>query len=368
MQCCTNKSSCGRDDPKMFVPVLSHKKRKEYEEALDAYKSAVKSKDVDALTTARLTIGALAVVKCAPCREVNARSYKKPGTARGDCYVEWERLKREVFHTCACCGTHRQVEANHRTSYAENKKRYDAHVRAAAIKAVALRCPAPLRRNWSRKKLGAAIKKAEKAPEIVEEADRLYPAAERKLQVVSRTPWWACNGGVPAMRLEAAKCDPLCRMCHTLDDSSNSAECNRADPAKVQRENYATQKKYDRAVYMTRYRMEKRDYVNGIKRLIGCCERPVNCPSRDGPARDGECVAGFEQMYDWDHILEAIKGRALSAICCDCRCLKTAKPEILAELGFPADFDVDNDAIPAVSARRCRLLCSNCHQSRKTWE
>jgi hypothetical protein len=36
----------------------------------------------------------------------------------------------------------------------------------------------------------------------------------------------------------------------------------------------------------------------------------------------------------------AAKGRGISKICCDTRCLHTAKPEIHAEIGLPADFVV----------------------------
>jgi len=48
--------------------------------------------------------------------------------------------------------------------------------------------------------------------------------------------------------------------------------------------------------------------------------------------------------------------------------LPTAKRELLAELGLPPDFDVDTDDIPPVAERRCRLLCKNCHKTRKDWD
>ena len=145
---------------------------------------------------------------------------------------------------------------------------------------------------------------------------------------------------MPAQRLESDKCDPLCRMCHALDPSSTSAECNRCDPKKVKRADYATQKKYLKAVRNARYSMEKRNYVNELKRSVGRCENP-NCP-RDGPS-GGACTAGFEHCYDWDHLDEATKGRGLSDICHDRRSLATAKPEIHTE------------------RRKCRLLCRLCH-------
>ena len=93
--------------------------------------------------------------------------------------------------------------------------------------------------------------------------------------------------------------------------------------------------------------MEKRDYVNGLKRAVGRCERP-DCPG-DGPY-GGECKVGYEQCYDWDHIEEEDKGRAIADIVNDRRCFATCKPEIDTERA------------------KCRLLCRNCHHTRSQWD
>ena len=55
-----------------------------------------------------------------------------------------------------------------------------------------------------------------------EAADAAYPAEERKIEAVSTASYWAFHGGVAAMCAEAAKCEPLCRMCHRLDPSSRA--------------------------------------------------------------------------------------------------------------------------------------------------
>lgn len=313
VQCCTHKNKCKRSDPEMFAPAERFANEREaYEEALAAYDAAVKDKKAPELAAARATIGKLATTACAPCRETQARSQKNPGTVKGDCYVEWERLKRELFHTCGRCGAQRAVEANHGATYAANKKLYNACVKA----------------------------------EGAEVAERKYPKAERKVESVSDYNWWPSHGGMPAMRAEASKCDPLCRMCHMLDPSSDSAECNRSDPAKFRRVDYDTQENYANAVRRACYNMEKRNYNYALKRAVGRCERP-DCPC-DGPS-GGACVAGFEQCYDWDHLNPATKGREISAICRNRNTLKTAKPEIDAERA------------------KCRLLCRNCHKTRKEW-
>ena len=110
---------------------------------------------------------------------------------------------------------------------------------------------------------------------------------------------------------------------------------------------YATDEKFNVAKRSATYRMEKRDYVNGLKRAVGRCERP-DCPC-DGPS-GGECKGGYEQCYDWDHIDPATKGRGIAKIVTDHRSLATCKPEIDAE------------------RVKCRLLCRNCHKTRSEWD
>jgi hypothetical protein len=337
VQCTKNYGTCKRRLPSMFAPEQNKVKEKAFTEALDAIGAAWTAKDVAAWTTARDTIASLATTWCMPCREIQKKVQADPTTAYGQCVAEWERLKREVFHTCCKCGAQRSIEANHFKYYADNMKAYDKLIDD-----------------------GVAL----------EEAERRIPKSERKLHHLSHATGWVGpqNGGVEGMRAEADKCEPLCRMCHALDDESNSANCNRADPAKVKEEDYATRRQFMKARRNARYNMQKRNYVNRLKRRIGGCERS-DCPSIDGPARVGACVAGFEQCYDWDHWVQATKGRSLADICNDRRSLETAKPEIHAELGLPLDFDIDTDPIPPAAQRRCRLLCKNCHNMRKkTWD
>jgi hypothetical protein len=301
--------------PSQFIPELNPRNKKKYLDAIDALASAIETKDGSAFEAARDTVDRLKVTRCAPCRAVVSKSEAHPKTTTGACKAEWKRLKVDVFHTCGVCGATRSMEANHRASFASNAKLYKKCVET----------------------------------EGEEVAERKYPKEERKLEVVSAYTTWACPsmGGVEGMRAEAEKCDPLCSMCHALDPSSHSSNERRCDPAKVEREDHDTDEKFDKAKRSAKYRMEKRDYNNGLKRAVGRCERP-DCPC-DGPS-GGECKGGYEQCYDWDHIDPTTKECNISKIQADCRTLATAKLEIDAERA------------------KCRLLCRNCHNTRGQWD
>ena len=321
IKCTTVRCPNHKHGPSQFIPEKNPRDKKEYLAAIDALQVATAAKDAAAFDDARDTIDRLKTTKCAPCRAVDAKSVANPTTTVGVCKAEWERLKAEKFFQCGECGATRAIEANHHASFSENAKLYNECVKA----------------------------------EGKEVAERKYPKAERKLEPVSCYHKWACSsmGGVEGMRAEAEKCDPLCRMCHSLDPSSNSSNERRCDPAKVKREDYDTDKQFNYAKFSAKYRMDKRDYNNGLKRAVGRCERPDDsrygpCP-RDGPG-GGECKVGYEQCYDWDHIVEEDKKRAIAEIVADGRCFATCKPEIDAERA------------------KCRLLCTNCHHTRPQWD
>jgi hypothetical protein len=301
--------------PAQFIPEQNPRDKKEYLAAIDALQVAIETKDAAAFEQSRETIDRLKTAFCAHCRAVQAKTQANPTTTVGVCKAEWERLKAEKFNQCGECEATRAIEANHRAIFSENAKLYRECVKA----------------------------------EGEEVAESKYPKAERKLEAVSTYKKWACPsmGGVEGMRAEAAKCDPLCSMCHSLDPSSNQSNERRGDPAKLQWKDYATDEKFNEAKRSATYRMEKRDYVNGLKRAVGRCERP-DCPG-DGPS-NGECKADYEQCYDWDHIKEEDKGRAIAKIVDDYRCFATAKPEIDTE------------------RPKCRLLCRNCHHTRSQWD
>jgi hypothetical protein len=310
------------------------REREPFLAAVAAVEAAVAAEDASGFAAARETINYFAVARCQRCRDGRKRAQSRPESAVQQCKEEWEQMKATQFSKCGECGCTHAVEANHLKEYAENAKLHAAHAKVHGEQA----------------------------------ADEEYPASKRKLKELSDYTFWSRPkfGGVEGMRAEAAKCAPLCRMCHALDPSSTSAKENRADPAKVERED-KTQEQFKKARTCARYNKEKRDYVNKLKLLVGMCERR-DCPC-DGARIGGLVIQGFEQCFDWDHVDERTKGRGISAICSKYRrCLRTAKREIHAELGLPADFDVGNDPMPPLEQRKCRLLCGNCHKEREQWD
>jgi hypothetical protein len=300
-------------NPSMFVPRKSPRDEDAYEQAVADLATAMETRDAAMYLAARDTIEQLATKWCDRCRDSNAKSQHNPDTKQGACEAEWERMKREEFTKCRRCGTERAIEANHGKVYADNAKKYKKMVKTHGKDA----------------------------------AEKAYPAEGRKIEDVSQYTWWSWNGGVDAMRTEARKCTPLCKMCHALDPASNSSEERRADPDKVKEENYARRHNFTTNRWKARYKNEKRDYVNSIKRDIRRCANP-NCPC-DGPS-DGLCIEGFEQCYDFDHIVEKTKKYGMSKLASSTSTLKTEKPKIDAEIA------------------KCRLLCRNCHHLRKQWD
>jgi hypothetical protein len=279
----TNTGRCRRCELWMFAPRLNPRKNYEYLRALETLQDSSKMSEHSAAAAAVLR---LALKRCQPCREYGKKSSNKPTTAAGRTKVEWARLKREVFCLCKRCGADRAIEADH-----------------------------------------------------------VDPT--QKLHRLSDPAWWARHGGVQALRQEAAKCQPICRMCHNLEPTSITSNDRRCNPGAIKRDGFATAKRFSIAVLNAQYCHKKRAYNDELKRAVGRCENPM-CPC-DGPSA-GKCMAGFEQCYDWDHIDESKKLTNMSRLCGDRKSFETAKPLIDAERA------------------KCRLFCRNCHITRKVWE
>ena len=298
--------------PAFFVPHLNPRDEAEFLAAMEDLERAREEKDGAAFATARDVIDRLKTGKCQPCRDMSQKSDNNPTTAVGACKAEWERMKENKFSSCGKCGCAHSIEANHRASYAENAKKYKKMLKEQGEEA----------------------------------AEAAYPRAERKVYALSDAYFWSNHGGVDAMRAESDKCEPLCTMCHRLDESSASANENRADPDKLKREDYATNDAFQQAKRTAGYRKAKRDHVNAHKRAVGGCER-LDCP-KDGPVT--ACTEGYEQCFDCDHIHEAEKRHTIADL-------------VGINMSSATVIPIIDEELPTT-----RVLCANCHKTREHWD
>ena len=121
---------------------------------------------------------------CQDCRDIAYRSDTNPETLKGQCRQVWLDWKKDK--TCAHCGCSDAIEADHY--------------------------------------LG------------------------KKVWCCSDYAWWACHGGPEALKRELAKCQPLCRSCHTIKS------------------------KKERGVQTQPSILRRRKIVNDEKLRVGTCE------------------------------------------------------------------------------------------------
>jgi hypothetical protein len=122
---------------------------------------------------------------CASCRALQSKYQKLETTKVGQCKKLWEEWRDS--HACLHCGTTDCIEADH--------------------------------------------------------LDR-----SKKVHQCSDYPWWACHGGVKALKKELAKVRPLCCFCHRVHTQSQ------------------------RGILKDPTVMKKRRHVEAIKMRIGCCQ------------------------------------------------------------------------------------------------
>ncbi|MAA50192.1 MAG: hypothetical protein CMP83_08455, partial [Gammaproteobacteria bacterium] len=140
--------------------------------------------------------------------------------------------------------------------------------------------------------------------------------------------WWVWNGGVEAMRAEAAKCVPRCRNCHQMQPSNNKYKRKYATLDDMPTDTPAQRiKKHTR-----RYLDEKIAFVDERKLAIGEC---AECELRVTPAT---C-----HVFAFAHMDASTKTRGVAQLCNSHASLPTARPALEEEMG------------------KCRLLCAVCH-------
>ena len=273
-----------------FKPKKNPRDAADFETAYIKYEAARQARNVGEMDEARLELERLKKTTCAKHRAIVAKSkIEGPNCKDAACKRAWQALQATTFATCGKCAGTRAVEADH------------------------------------------VDPKGERDPK------------NKKVHKVSDCMWWSWNGGVPALRAEAAKCQPLCKMCHTIEDTGSAGNRTKhPDTYPVVRA------KDDRKAYNQRNRAQiiypKQQYVDALKRHLGGCAH-LHCPGGEGPE---DWIHKHPQCGDWDHLVEAEKTISIADI------VNSLKKMTVAEWKAAIDDEV----------RKTRLLCRNCHHCR----
>jgi hypothetical protein len=176
----------------------------------------------------------------------------------------------------------------------------------------------------------------------------------RKTHMLSDYKWWACNGGVEAMRDEHDKGGRfICACCHRLDENGNTSK-RIADPAHVEElpDGKSKGTKEEQAQYYrkraARIKAPKYAYVDAEKRRRGKC---FYCERKVEP--------GNEVCFDYDHRDPTTKWGSRSrkgGVAGLCHSLADAEnphksPDVYGRL------DAEMEGCPL-------LACTNCHHLR----
>jgi hypothetical protein len=286
---CGNKS-CRKKEKSIFefCPV-DDRERAKFDQAVEDYEIAATDGEVELAAKHESAVRGLMKTRCAHHRAINAKSQAEgPNCQVAACKAAWEELKRTTFATCGKCGATRAVEANH------------------------------------------------------VDPKGLIDPKNKKVHSVSDYPWWACHGGVPALLKEAPKCEPICRMCHTIEETGDAGNrCTHPDTYPVVR--WKDDPEAYRARHRAQIRYPKQQYVDSIKRHLNGCAH-LHCPG-DGPT---DWINKHPQCGDWDHIDEVDKKIMISSI------VHSTKKVPVAKWKAAIDKEI----------RKCRLLCKNCHHCR----
>jgi len=311
-------------DMVMFAPSESTQTngaRQIFFAALDAFTAAWKAKDWTEATKQRVIVERLRTKNCNMCCE----RARRLGPAKQACKDEWDRMRQEACRkNNGCCNP----ECTERGMAA-----------------------------W-----------------VVISADH---GTNPKRRHLSCYMWWACHGGVLAMREEATQIHQWpCLCCHLLEPTSKSGKIN--NPKTMERKPNQTEQEFKKRQVSAAIAFPKYDYVNTLKRAIVACQYP-------GCGR--EVVPGNEASFGFDHRVESTKRK--------CRCLNAkglaqgpchgcADREFRRDGGVGGlannnvqetvlEYDADGNPTGRIkelldaeaSPKKCDLYCHNCHICRK---
>ena len=275
------------------------RKRPEFFDALEVYETAYTERDLEGATESRATIEAKRSTNCPSCR----KTHNTPTGEVKACKEFWEATKRE-----AC-------------------ERQDGCMHQDCV---------------------------ERGPLAVHvlEGDHVDPGT--KVRALSKYIWWACNGGVAAMKLEVLKLQWPCRFCHILENTSNQA--NRCgDPDLMpdgKHSKHATKEEVAQytAKHHAKIKYPKQVFVDAEKLRRGAC---LHC------TRPVTAETAFAFVFDHrDERTKMIGKDTLARV-------RGGVGGLVNNHTKAASLDKIKDVLDAEMAK-CDLLCANCHK-RKTF-
>jgi hypothetical protein len=282
---------CKKNGQNIFLFAPFHpRKLAAFDDAVTNYEIAATNKDFEAAREWENAVRGLMTTVCEHHRAMEAKSViEGPNSQKAACKRAWQELQATTFAKCGTCGATRAIEADHVDPYGKRDPK------------------------------------------------------NKKVKAVSHYTWWSNHGGVPELLKEATKCEPLCRMCHTIKDTGKAG--NRArHPDEYPVVRYTD----DPKAYCMRNNAQivypRQQYVDALKRHLGGCAH-LHCPGGEGPE---DWIHKHPQCGDWDHVDEADKEIKIARIVC------LAKKVRVAEWKAAINAEV----------RKCRLLCKNCHHCR----
>ena len=281
-----NKPACPRKNQPVeeYQPNKSEKNRFKFIEAVQQYQDEQNEKN-------RLKVEKKRTKHCITCRGMDKKSQQNPDSVYGEIRQLWFKWKEGQM--CVVCGTNRCIEADNVLSKEERAKLF-----------------------------------------------KEGKVATKKHIALSKNSKWAMpeNGGVEGWKMERDNVVEFkCRMCHRLEKTSGAGRKVTADTPE---EEMDRNQKYNKKKKLPRYQA-----VDAMKRAIGRCENK-DC-RMDGKCK-GRCIEGYEVCFDWDHVIEHLKGMSISKMC--------------SRLSFKLSLEEFMDKVKEELDRcECRLLCSNCH-------
>jgi hypothetical protein len=269
------------------------------------YEEARDHRNVESMEVARKTIEEYASACCDHCRDIMTKSL-----LNNECRKTYQEIKAlPEFSKCTRCGSVHAIQLNHIGGIETKKKRIN--------------------------------NKCEEVP-----------------LALSEWKHWTANGGPPAMWAETELVEPLCAMCHPLDEHSNQSK--RVDPSTLPDVSKAVDSDAYKKKWNATIKWPKYQFVDAYKVLIGGCENP-ECPN-DGPLQGApltkENVVQYGPCYDFDHPKESDKAfdeskgkngraRGISRMSSDSR----IRPE----------EEWKKEIRDEIRDKGCRMLCKNCH-------